>query len=271
MREAHPAAWRARLHEIIFEADTPAGKAFDIALLSAIGASILVVMLESVPALRLQIGRELRLLEWIFTALFTVEYVLRLAAVRRPVRYATSFFGIVDILAILPTYLSLVVPTAQSLMVVRTLRLLRVFRVFKLARYVGEAKVLSTALRASRRKIIVFLWTVLSIVVIVGALMYLVEGEENGFTSIPTSIYWAVVTITTVGYGDIAPATVVGQILASVLMVTGYAIIAIPTGIVSVELADAQRHAVTTQVCRTCVSEGHDPDARFCKHCGAKL
>ena len=263
-------SWQARLHEVIFEADTPAGKIFDIALLSAILLSVVAVMLESIAAVSARYGAELRLTEWLFTALFTVEYALRLLSVRRPLRYATSFFGLVDLLAILPTYLSLLVPGTHSLMAVRTLRLLRIFRVFKLTRYVGEAKVLSAALRASRAKILVFLWAVLTIVVLVGALMYVIEGAEHGFTSIPKSIYWAIVTMTTVGYGDMAPQTALGQLLASALMIVGYAIIAIPTGIVSVELASAHR-AVSTQACPVCGSGGHDPDARHCKRCGAAL
>jgi voltage-gated potassium channel len=271
MSERADAPWRARLHEVIFEADTPIGKAFDVALLSGILLSVLAVMLESVAAVRARYGPQLRLIEWGFTVLFTVEYVLRLLSVRQPTRYATSFFGLVDLLAILPSYLSVLVPGTHSLLAIRTLRLLRVFRVFKLARYVGEAKVLGAALRASRPKIIVFLWSVLTIVVIVGALMYLIEGEEHGFSSIPQSIYWAVVTLTTVGYGDIAPETPIGKLLAVVLMITGYAIIAIPTGIVSVELASAQRRVVSTQACPVCSAEGHDPDARYCSRCGAAL
>ncbi len=270
MAERPNARWRARLHEVIFEADTPAGKAFDVVLLTAILISVLAVLLESVAAVRSDYGRHLRLIEWAFTALFSIEYALRLVAVRRPMQYVISFFGLVDLLAILPSYLSLLIPGAHSLMAVRTLRLLRVFRVFKLARYVGEADVLAAALRASRPKIIVFLWSVSTIVVIIGALMYLIEGEEHGFTSIPQSIYWAIVTLTTVGYGDIAPRTVPGQMLASLLMITGYAIIAIPTGIVSVELASAQRH-VSTQACPACGVDGHDMDARYCKRCGAAL
>lgn len=263
--------WRHHLHEIIFEADTRAGKAFDVALLWAILLSVLAVMLDSVAAIREAYGPTLRRIEWFFTFLFTVEYGLRLVSVRHPGQYARSFFGIVDLLAILPTYLSLAVAGTQSLLVIRTLRLLRVFRVFKLARYVVEADTLLRALRASRVKILVFLWSVLSIVVVIGALMYLIEGEAHGFTSIPVSIYWAVVTMTTVGYGDIAPETVYGQILASVLMIVGYAIIAIPTGIVSVELASASRAEVSTQACPACSKEGHDADARYCKHCGERL
>lgn len=265
--------WRSRVHEVIFEADTPAGKAFDVGLLVAILASVLVVVLESVPTMRAQWGALLRGFEWAFTLLFTVEYGLRLLAVERPWRYARSFFGIVDVLSIVPTYLSVLVPGTHSLLVIRTLRLLRVFRIFKLGRYVGEAETLARALRASRPKIVVFLWAVAVIVVIVGSTMYLIEGAQHGFTSIPVGIYWAVVTLTTVGYGDIAPQTVPGRILATLLMITGYGVIAIPTGIVSVELADAKRRAptVSTQACPSCGAQGHDPEARFCDQCGAAL
>jgi voltage-gated potassium channel len=227
-------------------------------------------MLESVASIRREYGGVLRAVEWTVTVVFTVEYALRLVAVDRPWRYARSFFGVVDFLAVVPTYLALALPRAQSLMVIRTVRLLRVFRILKLAHFLGEAQQLVLALRASRRKITVFLGGVVTIVVVMGALMYLVEGEEHGFTSIPTSMYWAVVTMTTVGYGDIAPRTTVGQLLASVLMILGYAIIAVPTGIVSVEMARTGR-AVSRQACPTCGAEGHDVDATHCKYCGAHL
>lgn len=270
--DPHAAPWRARIHEVIFEADTREGRAFDLALLALIVLSIAAVMLESVAAVRAGWGRALRAAEWGFTALFTAEYALRLVAVRRPLRYARSFFGVVDLLAVLPTYASLIVPGAQSLLVIRSLRLLRVFRVLKLGRYLGEANVLLAALRSSRAKITVFLGTVLTIIVIVGTLMYLIEGEENGFTSIPRALYWAVVTMTTVGYGDIAPRTVAGQGLAAFVMILGYSIIAVPTGIVSAEIAQAMRRApVSTQACPACGAEGHDADARHCKRCGARL
>jgi voltage-gated potassium channel len=264
-------ARRRRLHEVIFEADTPAGKAFDVALLLAIALSVGAVLLESVASIRQRFGPGLRAVEWTFTLLFTVEYILRLACVRRPLRYALSFFGLVDLLAILPTYLSLVITGSQSLLVIRALRLLRVFRVLKLAHFVGEARLLKAALQASSRKIIVFLGTVLTLVLIVGALMYLIEGEASGFTSIPQAIYWAIVTMTTVGYGDIAPQTVVGKLLASAVMILGYGIIAVPTGIVTVEMAGLGKRPVSTQACHVCASEGHDPDARHCKYCGAAL
>jgi len=266
-----PSGWRRQLQEVIFEADTPAGKAFDVALLFSIVLSVGAVLLESVAEIRDHYGLALRLVEWGFTVLFTVEYALRLICVGRPLRYASSFYGIVDLLAILPTYLSLVVAGTHSLIVIRALRLLRVFRVLKLAQFVGEAAVLRSALRASSRKITIFLGTVLTLVLILGAVMYLIEGEASGFTSIPQSIYWAIVTMTTVGYGDIAPQTVVGKILASTVMIIGYGIIAVPTGIVTVELAQVRKRSITTQACPQCAAEGHDPDAKFCKYCGAEL
>jgi voltage-gated potassium channel len=262
--------WRVRLHEVIFEADTPAGRGFDVGLLIAILVSVVAVVLESVADLRREYGVVLRAVEWIITVAFTVEYALRLVAVDHPWRYARSFFGIVDLLAIAPTYLALVVPEAHSLLVIRSIRLLRVFRILKLGHFLGEAQQLVTALRASRRKITVFLGGIVTIVVIVGTLMYVIEGEEHGFTSIPTSMYWAVVTMTTVGYGDIAPRTPLGQLLAALLMILGYAIIAVPTGIVSVELAHAGR-AISRQACPACGAEGHDVDATHCKYCGAHL
>ena len=263
--------WRLTLHEIIFEADTPAGKNFDVALLIAIMISVAAVLLESVTEISVRWGFALRTVEWILTALFTVEYVLRLICVVRPARYAVSFFGIVDLLSIIPSYLSFFIAGSQSLLVIRVLRLLRVFRVLKLVHFVGEASVLGASIRASGRKIIVFLGTVVMAVIIVGSLMYLIEGEENGFTSIPLSIYWAVVTMTTVGYGDIAPQTIVGKVLAATVMVLGYGIIAVPTGIVTVELSNAQRRSISTQVCPHCVREGHATDAVFCKYCGERL
>ncbi len=216
-------------------------------------------------------GPALRGIEWVFTILFSVEYVLRLICVDRAIRYARSFYGVVDLLAVVPTYLSVLLPGAQSLIVIRGLRLLRVFRVLKLAQFVGEARVMGAALHASARKIIVFLGTVLTLMLIIGALMYLIEGGEHGFTSIPASIYWTVVTMTTVGYGDIAPVTVPGQFLASIVMILGYGIIAVPTGIVTVELASATRRSVSTRTCPSCLKEGHDRDAEFCKLCGSRL
>ena len=270
--EASAKPWRAKLHEVIFEADTPAGRLFDIALMLLILASVAAVMIETLPTLTPEARRLLHYAEWAFTILFTIEYVLRLCAVRSPVRYATSFFGLVDLLAVLPTYLSLFFPGSQALLTIRALRLLRMFRVLKLSRYLGEADVLSSALRNSRRKIAVFLFTVLIIVMIMGSLMYFVEGPANGFTSIPIAMYWAIVTLTTVGYGDISPQTPLGMFIACILMITGYGIIAVPTGIVSVELADAYRRAgVSTQACPSCGRSGHDTDADFCKFCGTAL
>jgi voltage-gated potassium channel len=263
--------WRGRLHEIIFEAETPEGKAFDVALLVCIVASVVTVLLDSVASIRAQHGVVLRALEWAFTILFTVEYVLRLATVGKPLRYARSFFGVVDLLAVVPTYLSVFFAGAQSLIVIRALRLLRIFRVLKLAHFVGEARMLQAAIHASLRKITVFLGTVLTLVLIVGALMYLIEGEASGFDSIPQGIYWAIVTMTTVGYGDIAPQTLLGKLLASVVMILGYGIIAVPTGIVTVELAQARRARVSTEACPECGAGGHDADADFCKFCGGKL
>ncbi len=265
----HPA--RLRLHEIIFEADTPAGKAFDVALLVAILVSVVAVMLESVGSLKVSYGPALQTAEWTFTILFTVEYVLRIVSTGRPLRYVFSFFGLVDLLAIVPSYLSLFISGAQSLLVLRSLRLLRVFRVLKLTRYLGEADVLRTAIRSSGPKIVVFLGTVLSLVTILGTLMYLIEGEAHGFTSIPRSMYWAVVTMTTVGYGDIAPQTVLGQVVAGGVMILGYSIIAVPTGIVSAELGRSMRGEVTTRSCLECSREGHDADAVFCKFCGEEM
>jgi voltage-gated potassium channel len=263
--------WRKHLHEIIFEAETPGGKAFDVALLIAIVVSVVAVCLESVPQVRTQYGPALRAIEWIITILFTVEYILRLLCVGKPWRYARSFFGVVDLLAVLPSYLSFFIAGSQSLLVIRVLRLLRVFRVLKLAHFVGEARMLRAALHASSRKIIVFLGSVLTVVVIVGALMYLIEGPQHGFTSIPQAIYWTIVTMTTVGYGDIAPETVLGKLLASAVMILGYGIIAVPTGIVTVEIASSLKTSTRTHACRECGAEGHAVDAVHCKYCGAKL
>ena len=271
-RHASGTGWRARLHEIIFEADTPAGRTFDIILIVTILLSVMVVMLESIEEVRLSpLVTTLWVAEWVFTILFTIEYTLRLLCLKKPLLYARSFFGVVDLLAIIPTYLSLVVSGAQFLLVIRLLRILRVFRVLKLAQYLSEAGLLITALRASSKKITVFLFAVMTLVVILGSLMYLIEGEANGFTSIPRSVYWAIVTLTTVGYGDISPQTALGQALASVVMILGYAILAVPTGIVSVELARVDNRPISTQCCPSCGSEGHAFDAMYCKKCGSKL
>ncbi|BAH40722.1 MAG TPA: ion transporter [Gemmatimonas aurantiaca] len=272
--EAPPPAdsHRARLHQIIFEADTFAGRAFDVSLIVLILVSILAVSVETLRDLSPRTQAVMVVLEWVLTAIFTLEYILRLVAVRKPLRYATSFFGVVDLLAILPSWLGLFVPGAQALLVVRVLRLLRIFRILKLARFLSEAERLTHALRASMRKIAVFLLTVATIVVIVGSIMFVVEGPENGFTSLPVSMYWAVVTLTTVGYGDIAPRTPLGQLLASLVMILGYGIIAVPTGIVTSELTAGRfQHGVSTQSCPSCSAGGHDLDAKYCRVCGAAL
>lgn len=261
---------RQRLHEIVFEAETREGKIFDVIVISLILLSVLAVVLESVGSIRASYGNILIAAEWIFTILFTIEYALRLASVKRPLRFAFSFYGLIDLLAILPTYISLLVPGTQYLLSIRILRLLRIFRILKLTAYVSESQVISSALRASRRKILVFLVGVLSIVTVVGTLMYVVEGEENGFTDIPTSIYWAIVTLTTVGYGDLSPKTGLGKFLASIVMIMGYGIIAVPTGIVTAELTRAIK-PTTTQICEECHADGHEQDAMHCKYCGAKL
>ena len=263
--------WRTVLREVIFEADTPAGKLFDILLIVAILLSVLTVMLHSVASIRGRYGALLTTAEWSFTILFTVEYVLRLLCVGAPLRYAVSFYGLVDLLAILPAYVSVFLPGSRYLAVIRVLRVLRIFRVLELAAYYGEAQVLWRALRASRRKIVVFLVAVLTLVVVLGSMMYVVEGGTNGFTSIPRSVYWAIVTLTTVGYGDISPKTPLGQAVAAGIMILGYSIIVIPTGLVSVEMARLPGGKVSTQVCHRCHAATHDADAAYCKHCGEKL
>jgi len=264
------AQWRNTLHAIIFEAETPSGKWFDILLIASILASVCAVMLDSVSSINSRHGNFLKAVEWFFTIVFSVEYILRLICVGRPLLYAKSFFGIVDLMAIVPTYLSLIIPGTEYLLVVRILRILRIFRVLKLVQYMGEALLLLKALRASSKKITVFLFTVLTLVIILGSMMYLIEGAEHGFTSIPRSIYWAIVTLTTVGYGDISPQTSIGQMLAAFIMILGYSIIAVPTGIVTVELSHVSAKKATRS-CRECSAEGHDADAVFCKYCGAKL
>jgi voltage-gated potassium channel len=262
---------RARLQEIIFEAETPAGKLYDVALIVCVTTSVIVVMLDSVASIRGVYGRLFYGIEWFFTILFTVEYAVRLRCVGKPIRYATSFFGVVDLLGVIPTYLSLLVAGTHYLSAIRFLRVLRTFRVLKLSSYQDESQILWQGLKASHRRITVFLFTVLTLVVVLGSLMYVLEGEENGFTSIPRSIYWAIVTMTTVGYGDISPQTPLGQTLAALVMILGYSIIVVPTGIVSVAVADAARKRRNTQTCPQCSAEGHDPDAVHCKHCGARL
>ena len=266
--------WRERAHEIIFEADTPAGKSFDVALIAAIGASVAVVVLSTLPSASHEPYRTIFLtLEWIFTALFTAEYILRLIIVRKPWRYATSFFGIIDLLSILPAFIGLIVPGGERLLVVRTLRLLRIFRVFKLARYLSEASALREALIQSRHKVAVFLATVLIVVLIASAIMHVVEGNAGNtdFDSMPSAMYWAIITMTTVGYGDITPITVLGKLTTAILVLVGYSLIIIPTGIISAEIAGHGKTTITTRTCPSCMAEGHDPNAKYCKACGEPL
>lgn len=262
---------KQKIHTIIFEADTYAGKLFDVLLIVAIILSVFTVMLDSVESVGAKYRLELYIIEWIFTILFSLEYLLRIYSLEKPQSYIFSFYGIVDLVAILPTFLSLVFLGSQYLLVIRVLRVLRIFRVLKFVQYIGEAQLLTKALKASRRKITIFLFTVISIVIIAGSVMYLVEGPENGFNSIPHSIYWAIVTLTTVGYGDISPKTGLGQFIASIIMILGYGIIAVPTGIVSSEISKLNLDKINTESCRYCGKEGHDNDAVFCKFCGEKL
>lgn len=265
--------FQAKLYTIIFEADTPAGKRFDVWLMIMIVASVLTVSLESVASLRVQYSQLFTSLEWIFTIFFTVEYVLRIYCAPRPITYIRSFYGIIDLLSILPTYLSLLIPGSQVGAVIRVLRLLRVFRIFKLEGFLQHGDVITTALLRSRRKITLFLYVVLLMVVVIGSFMYLIESNgpaAHKFDSIPRSIYWAIVTITTVGYGDISPATTLGQFVAALVMIAGYAIIAVPTGIISAEFINANRDN-NTKVCPHCMKEGHDHDAKNCKYCGGLL
>ena len=258
-----------KLHDVIFEADTPNGKLFDIILLIAILLSVGVVMLESVPEISLEFTRSLRIAEYVFTVLFTIEYVLRLIAVKKKMKYALSFYGIVDLLSILPTFIEFLLPGVGSIRVIRVFRLLRVFRVLKLVGFLREAGILRMALWESRRKILVFMGTVLVLVTIMGTMVYLVEDSSSGFTSIPRSIYWAIVTVTTVGYGDIAPVTVIGQTLASIIMLIGYAIIAVPTGIIGAEIMKATN--TNTQACSNCNYDTHEDGAGYCNRCGELL
>lgn len=272
-RYGRPAdGWQLRIYTIIFEADTRAGRAFDLVLLSFIVISVAVVMLDSVETIRARWGDELTTLEWFFTAVFTIEYVLRLLCVRHPKRYARSFLGVVDLLAIAPTYLALFFPVLHAFIDVRVLRMLRIFRILKLAAYVAEFGELGSAIFATRRKIAVFLSFVLIVVVVMGTLMYVVEGPANGFTSVPISIYWAITTMTTVGFGDITPKSDLGRLIASMMMLMGWGTLAVPTGIVSAEFATRRIHPEnTSRSCHECLSEGHLPQAKFCSDCGAKL
>ena len=263
--------WRERLRSIIFLADTRAGRLFDVVLIVVIIASVLVVLIESSVTTGKAWSLLLRAAEWTFTMIFLAEYLARLIAVRQPLRYVVSFFGIIDLLAVLPAFLGLVLPGSHYLTVLRLLRVLRVFRVLKLVPYMAEAAVIMGALRASRRKITVFLFSVLIIAVVLGSLIYVIEGEENGFTSIPRSMYWTIVTLTTVGYGDLTPRTGLGQALAAIIMIMGYGIIAVPTGLVTAQVVSETMHARDRRRCRECGRAGHERDADFCRHCGSQL
>lgn len=264
-------AWRTRVRVVIFESETPAGRNFDIVLIVGILLSVTAVLLDSVPAVHERWGQVLYGVEWFFTLLFTFEYMVRLWCIEKPRLYARSFYGIVDLLGVLPTYLSLIVADTQYMTVVRIIRVLRVFRVLRMVRWVSEASVLIDAMRASRRKILVFLFAVMTLVVVFGSLLYVIEGPERGFTSIPLSIYWAIVTLTTVGYGDIVPMTPVGRALASCIMIMGYGVIAVPTGIVTMELNASMQRLANTRTCEHCSAEGHIREASYCWRCGGEL
>jgi len=265
-------SWKHKLHEIIYEADTKEGKLFDVILLVAIIASIVLVMLESVASIDTKYHDLLNLGEWIITVLFSIEYILRIVSIKKPFKYIFSFFGIIDLLSTIPKYLSFILVGSHSLVALRALRLLRIFRILKLARYIGASNRLMLALRASKAKIAVFLFFVVIVCIILGTVMYMVEGAENGFTNIPKSIYWAIVTLTTVGFGDIAPQTPLGQLIASVIMILGYSIIAIPTGIVSSEMTKSNHdESSNTQSCPNCLKEKHKDKATFCYNCGSIL
>ncbi|MFT5481530.1 MAG: voltage-gated potassium channel [Halieaceae bacterium] len=262
---------KTKLYETIFGTETPAGRSFDIALIVAILVSVGIILLDSVPRYNARYGDLFFQLELCFTAVFTIEYLLRLYCSPNVKGYATSFFGVVDILSILPTFVAFIFPGASSLLVIRLIRILRIFRVLRLFRYLSEANVLTRSLLQSRRKIFIFLFMMLILSTVFGCLMYLIEGPENGFSSIPRSIYWAIVTITTVGYGDIVPHTVIGKALASLVMITGYAIIAVPTGIVTAELANELNRERSSRNCKNCERTGHDANAVYCKHCGSPM
>ncbi|HPG12061.1 MAG TPA: ion transporter [Chitinophagaceae bacterium] len=263
---------RRKLHQAFFEHSTPTGKAFDIFLMIMILTSITIVMLDSMPSLHVKHKHTFHSFEWFFTILFTIEYLLRASLAKRPMRFVFSFLGIVDLLAIMPTYFTLFLPGTQPLLVLRALRLLRIFRIFRLSHFLVDIKFLTSALTSSFRKISIFFLFALVVVIIMATVMYLVEKPEDGFTSIPKCIYWSVTTITTVGYGDIVPKTPMGMVIANILMMIGFAIIAVPTGIITTEMAIAIKSRDTNhEICRSCKKKGHDHDAIFCKHCGAKF
>lgn len=264
--------WKQHWYQVIFESDTPSGKRFDVFLLFAIIGSLLVIMLETVPKFNEKYASTFVILEWFFTILFSIEYIIRLRIVKRPLSYVTSFYGIIDLISVLPSYLAIVLGGAQYFIVIRSLRLLRVFRVLKMVRFIGEANVLSSALRASRHKIAVFLIAVICINFIMGTVMYMVEGPEHGFKSIPISIYWCIVTLTTVGYGDISPATPLGQFIASAIMIMGYGVIAVPTGIVTSEINRSQAQGnQASKSCAVCGKSGMAAEAEYCQYCGEAL
>lgn len=272
MSSAKRRNWRTVLHEIIYEADTPLGKLFDIILLILILLSVIFVMLESVRSLDVKYHEYLYVGEWVITIFFSFEYIARIVTVKKPFKYIFSFYGIIDFISIIPLYLSFILAGSSYLLTIRALRLLRIFRILKITRYIGESNKLKRALINSRAKIFIFLFAVLIISIIAGTIMYLVEGEENGYASIPKSVYWCIVTLTTVGYGDISPATPLGQFIASIIMIMGYGIIAVPTGIVTVEYSKADRHIDTnTQNCPNCNESHHKDKAKFCHSCAAEL
>jgi len=263
--------WKSKMHEVIFETDSPAGKLFDILLLIAIVLSVVVVMLESIPQYEKIYKYTFYEIEWFFTAIFTLEYIARIISIGKPKKYIFSFFGIIDLLAILPGYFSLFLAGTQSLTVIRSIRLIRIFRILKLAQFTKEGRNLMDAMKNSRHKIAMFLMVVLTLVIILGTLIYMIEDPKDGFTSIPASVYWAIVTLTTVGYGDITPVTGLGQFLSAIVMILGYSIIAVPTGIVTKELIAEHSTKNNTQSCPSCGAEGHDDDAVHCKYCGYKI
>lgn len=272
MKIAVPDRIRRKLHETIYEADTPAGKLFDIVLLFLIILSVITVMLESVADIRIRYGNELEIIEWILTVFFTLEYLGRVISVKQPIRYILSFYGIIDLLATLPAYIDLLFPGWHFLLALRAVRLLRVFRILKLVHFVGAGNSLMLALKKSKTKIAVFLFTVIVMCIILGTIMYMIEGPENGFTSIPMSIYWTIVTLTTVGFGDITPQTAFGQFVSIVIMILGYGIIAVPTGLVTAEFMSKENKVDdNTQVCPNCSAENHKDNAKFCYNCGASL
>lgn len=265
--------WKSKLHEVIYEADTPAGKLFDVLLLITILASILLVMLESVPSINNKYYHFFNISEWVITILFSIEYILRIVSIKKPKHYILSYYGLIDLLSTIPKYLSLIFGGAHALVVLRALRLLRIFRVLKITRYLGESNKLLFALKASKPKITVFVFAVVILCLILGSIMYIVEADaDSGFISIPRSVYWTIVTLTTVGYGDIAPVTTIGQIIASIVMILGYGIIAVPTGIVSAEYtAQFKKTPTNTRTCESCGTEKHNDDAKFCHNCGDKF